>query len=67
MANSFPKKLCYAMFFRCRLYGDLVNYVTGWRMQHAYDEFISNGKSVMQITEDCGYQSETAFRKAFKK
>lgn len=44
-----------------------IEYVTGWRMQHAYDELTSNGKSVTQITEDCGYQSEAAFRKAFKK
>ena len=44
-----------------------IEYVTGWRMQHAYDDLTSNGKSVMQITEDCGYQSEAAFRKAFKK
>ena len=44
-----------------------IEYVTGWRMQHAYDELTSNGKSVTQITEDCGYHSEAGFRKAFKK
>ncbi|NOR43178.1 MAG: helix-turn-helix domain-containing protein [Gammaproteobacteria bacterium] len=44
-----------------------MEYVTGWRMQHAYDELTSNGKSVTQITEDSSYQSEAAFRKAFKK
>jgi AraC-like DNA-binding protein len=44
-----------------------MEYVTGWRMQHAYDVLISDIKSVMQIAEDCGYQSEAAFRKAFKK
>ena len=44
-----------------------MEYVTGWRMQHAYDVLSSDGKSVTQIAEECGYQSEPAFRKAFKK
>ena len=44
-----------------------MEYVTGWRMQNAYDALISDHKSVMQLAEDCGYQSEAAFRKAFKK
>ena len=44
-----------------------IEYVTGWRMQHAYDALISDNKSVMQIASDCGYQSEAAFRKSFKK
>jgi transcriptional regulator GlxA family with amidase domain len=44
-----------------------MEYVTGWRMQHAYDALVVNNKSVTQIAEDCGYQSEAAFRKAFKK
>ena len=44
-----------------------MEYVTGWRMQHAYEALASDNKSVMQIAEDSGYQSEAAFRKAFKK
>jgi AraC-like DNA-binding protein len=44
-----------------------MEYVTGWRMQQAYDELTSNSKSVIQLAEDSGYQSEAAFRKAFKK
>ena len=44
-----------------------MEYVTGWRMQHAYDVLTLDNKSVTQIAEDCGYQSEPAFRKAFKK
>ena len=44
-----------------------MKYVTGWRMQNAHDALTSENKSVMQIAEDCGYQSEAAFRKAFKK
>jgi len=44
-----------------------MEYDTGWRMPHAYDALVVNNKSVTQIAEDCGYQSEAAFRKAFKK
>jgi AraC-like DNA-binding protein len=44
-----------------------MEYVMGWRMQQAYDALASDHKSVTQIAEDCGYQSEAAFRKAFKK
>jgi AraC-like DNA-binding protein len=44
-----------------------MEYVMGWRMQQAYDALASGNESVMQIAEDCGYQSEAAFRKAFKK
>ena len=44
-----------------------MEYVMGWRMQHAYDALASGEKSVLEIAEDCGYQSEAAFRKAFKK
>jgi AraC-like DNA-binding protein len=44
-----------------------MEYVTGWRMQNAYDVLSSDNTSVMQIAENSGYQSEPAFRKAFKK
>lgn len=44
-----------------------MEYVGGWRMQQAYDALTSGNQSVMQIADDCGYQSEAAFRKAFKK
>jgi AraC-like DNA-binding protein len=44
-----------------------MEYVMSWRMQQAYNTLTSCNESVMQIAEDCGYQSEAAFRKAFKK
>jgi AraC family transcriptional activator of mtrCDE len=44
-----------------------MEYVTGWRMQRAYDALSSDNKSIMQLAEDSGYQSEASFRKAFKK
>ena len=44
-----------------------MEYVKGFRLQQAYEELVTNAKSVTQIAENCGYQSEAAFRKAFKK
>lgn len=44
-----------------------MEYVMGWRMQQAYDALALGDKPVIQIAEDCSYQSEAAFRKAFKK
>jgi AraC-like DNA-binding protein len=44
-----------------------MEYVVGWRMQHAYDALTSDSRSVTQVATECGYQSEPAFRKAFKK
>jgi len=44
-----------------------MEYVTGWRMQQAYDALTADNSSVTQIAETCGYQSEPAFRKALKK
>jgi AraC-like DNA-binding protein len=44
-----------------------MEYVMSWRMQQAYNTLTAGNESVMQIAEDCGYQSEAAFRKAFKK
>lgn len=56
-AEQFKKMVCMSP----------MEYVTGWRMQNAYDMLISDNKSVIQIANKCGYQSEPAFRKAFKK
>jgi AraC-like DNA-binding protein len=44
-----------------------MEYVMGWRMQQAYNELASGNESVAKIAEDCGYQTEAAFRKSFKK
>jgi AraC-like DNA-binding protein len=53
--------------FKQKLDMSPMEYVMDWRMQQGYDALVSGDKSVMQIAEDCGYQSEAAFRKAFKK
>jgi AraC-like DNA-binding protein len=44
-----------------------MQYVTGWRMQYAYDQLLTTSQSVAQIAESCGYMSESSFSKAFKK
>ncbi len=44
-----------------------MQYVTCWRMQQAHDWFANSGKSVAQVAESVGYQSEASFSKAFKK
>ena len=44
-----------------------MQYLTRWRMTRANELFITTGWSVAQVAEDCGYRSEVAFAKAFKK
>lgn len=44
-----------------------MQYVTGWRMQYAYDQLLTTSDSIAQIAESCGYMSESSFSKAFKK
>jgi AraC-like DNA-binding protein len=41
-------------------------YVTQWRMQRAYEWLRAGELSVAEIAERSGYQSEPAFRKAFR-
>ena len=44
-----------------------MQYVTQWRMQKAYDLLTNTEQSTQKIAEQCGYQSEASFSKAFKK
>jgi AraC-like DNA-binding protein len=44
-----------------------MQYVAAWRM-HLADEMLRAGRaSVAQVAERLGYQTETAFRRAFKR
>lgn len=43
-----------------------MTYVAHWRMQRAYEWLRTTDRSVAAIAECCGYQTEAAFRKAFK-
>lgn len=44
-----------------------MQYLTYWRMQNASELLKNTSLSVWQIAEQSGYESEAAFRKAFKK
>lgn len=44
-----------------------MQYVGHWRMQLAKQLLSNTTQSMFEIAEKCGYQSEVAFRKAFKK
>jgi AraC family transcriptional activator of mtrCDE len=44
-----------------------MQYLTAWRMQEAKTLLTNTTLSLGHIAEHCGYESETAFRKAFKK
>lgn len=44
-----------------------IRYLTEWRMQEARDLLENTKTSIAEIAERSGYQSEVAFRKAFKK
>jgi AraC-like DNA-binding protein len=44
-----------------------IQYLTAWRMQLAEDLLRDNRSSVAQVAERLGYQTEAAFRRAFKR
>lgn len=44
-----------------------MQYLGYWRMQQAKHLLRTTHQSMLEIAETCGYQSEAAFRKAFKK
>lgn len=44
-----------------------MQYLTAWRMQQAKKLLETTKYSILDIAERCGYESEAAFRKAFKK
>ncbi|TCI02174.1 AraC family transcriptional regulator [Corallincola luteus] len=43
-----------------------MKYLTRWRMQKAKMLLVTSDRSMMDIAEACGYQSEVAFRKAYR-
>lgn len=44
-----------------------MQYLGNWRMQAAAQELINSSKSVMQVAQQVGYDSEAAFHRAFKR
>ena len=43
-----------------------MQYLAAWRM-HLADEMLKSRSSVAQVADRLGYQTETAFRRAFKR
>lgn len=44
-----------------------IQYLTHWRMTQANERFLTTNQSVAQVAASCGYRSEVAFAKAYKK
>lgn len=44
-----------------------IEYLTGWRIQLAADRLRNGQDSISRIAVDCGYESEPAFNRAFKR
>lgn len=44
-----------------------IEYLTGWRIQLAADRLRNGQDSISRIAIDCGYESEPAFNRAFKR
>lgn len=43
-----------------------LGYLTGWRMQLAYD-WLQEGATVLDVAPRCGYQTEAAFHRALRR
>ncbi|MDZ7668078.1 MAG: helix-turn-helix transcriptional regulator [Gammaproteobacteria bacterium] len=65
-AQASMSRAAFSAAFR-ELVGDTpMHYVTRWRMQMAVDLLTSTSDSMARIAEAVGYQSEAAFRHAFR-
>lgn len=53
-------------FVKCMLVTPM-GYITNWRMQIASQKLLKTDDPIIQIAEDVGYQSESAFSRVFKK
>ena len=45
----------------------VMQYLASWRLQIAAQEMLSGGKSLAEVAEQVGYESEAAFNRAFKR
>lgn len=65
--NVAMSRTSFAQQFK-RLVGNTpIDYLTEWRMSLAWTRLTSTNDTVLKIALDIGYQSETAFSRAFKK
>ncbi len=56
----------FASRFQAILGQSPLGYLTAWRMQLAYD-WLQDGATVLDVALRCGYQTEAAFHRAFKR
>jgi AraC-like DNA-binding protein len=56
----------FASRFQAILGQSPLGYLTSWRMQLAYD-WLQDGATVLDVALRCGYQTEAAFNRAFKR
>ncbi len=67
MANAIGmSRAAFASEFKILTNVTAMTYLTKWRMLQASELLQQGGLSMVEISERCGYQSEVAFRKAFK-
>ena len=57
----------FAVRFRNKVGAAPMEYLTRWRMLLAGDKLVSSGETVTIISQSLGYESEAAFRTAFKR
>lgn len=60
-------RTAFAQGFSAKLGMTPMQYATAWRMQLARDGLANQGMSVAEAAELCGYASESAFSRVFKK
>ena len=44
-----------------------MQYLAAWRIQVAAHELLASGKSIAQVAQQVGYESEASFTRAFKR
>jgi AraC-like DNA-binding protein/mannose-6-phosphate isomerase-like protein (cupin superfamily) len=57
----------FAVEFKRLVGNSPIDYLTEWRMSLAFSDLQNSDASILSIAMECGYQSESAFSRAFKK
>jgi transcriptional regulator GlxA family with amidase domain len=65
-ATAAMSRSAFASRFQAMLGQSPLGYLTAWRMQLAYD-WLQQGATVLDVALRCGYQTEAAFHRAFKR
>ncbi|WP_448250549.1 AraC family transcriptional regulator [Thalassotalea agariperforans] len=60
-------RTAFAVAFKRLVGNSPIDYLTEWRMSLAYTDLQNTTSSILSIAMDYGYQSESAFSRAFKK